>query len=240
MSSSAAAAAAASQQDRKRDIDIQNAGSDEEPPSMDVRTPSLPLTELNGEPTYVRELGRGRIGIALEAQIDGFPLPVAIKIADLAKMETAEEELKHEYGAYMRMVKLWGLVVPFLVWCGPMPFGRAGLATTLAGKRTLEQHLKQGREINMRALERTLRDGLAQIHACGLAHGDVEMRNIVVEEEDEEEGDGKKGKLVAKFIDFGSSTILEDDKSNALDVKEEQERDLVYLRNLLTNVEIGE
>jgi serine/threonine protein kinase len=192
--------------------------------------PSLPLPELSGEPTYIRELGRGRSGIAFEAEIDEVPLPLAFKIADRRKVDTAEEELKHEYGAYLRMMNLWGTVVPFLAWSGRMSLGRAGLATSLAGKRTLEQHINQHMPIDLPALERTLLDGLAQIHRCGLAHGDVEMRNIAVD-------DGEQGLLKAKFIDFGSSSILDDDKSNALDVRQEQERDLVCLRRMLTTAE---
>jgi serine/threonine protein kinase len=140
------------------------------------------------------------------------------------------EELKHERQAYLRMMKLWSTVVPFFAWCSRMPWGRAGLATSLAGKRTLEEHLKQHMPIDMPALERTLSGGLDRIHACGLAHGDIEMRNIVVDDDGE-------GGLEAKFIDFGSSSFLDDDRSNALHVRQEQERDRVYLRNMLTTAE---
>jgi hypothetical protein len=185
--------------------------------------PSLPLKELDGEPMYGQKLGDGRTGVTMRAHIDGFPVDVAIKIADIMKLEYAEDELKNEYNAYLRMTGLWGTVVPFLVWAGRMPWGRAGLATSLAGSMTLEEHM-QHKSIDMTALERTLRNGLAQIHALGVAHGDIAMKNIVV--------DGCDG-LEAKFIDFGNSTVLGDDSDNAMQVRQQQEQDLASLNGVL-------
>jgi serine/threonine protein kinase len=81
--------------------------------------------------------------------------------------------------------------------------------------------------MDMIVLERTLRDGLAQIHALGVAHGDIEMRNIVVDDSD--------GSLEAKFIDFGNSVVLKDDRSNAAQVHQQQQQDLLSLNDALTS-----
>jgi hypothetical protein len=192
-----------------------------EPAMMQV-IPSLPLAKLKAEPVYGRVLGRGRTGVAMLAHIEGFPLPVAIKIADLAKMEYAEDELKNEFKAYLRMVSLWGTVVPFLVWSGRMAWGRAGLATSLAGKRTLEGPCEEREPIDMEALELSLRDGLAQIHALGVAHNDIELKNIVV--------DCANG-VPAMFIDFGNAFV--GDGSNDFEVRQAQEQDLAALEEVL-------
>jgi serine/threonine protein kinase len=74
----------------------------------------------------------------------------------------------------------------------------------------------------------TLRDALAQIHDQGIAHGDIEMRNIMV--------DGNDG-LDAKFIDFGNSVVLADDGSNAGEFDKAKHWDWMSLGNVLAGAE---
>jgi hypothetical protein len=140
-------------------------------------------------------------------------------------MGYAEDELKNEFNAYLRMVSLWGTVVPFLVWSGRMTWGRAGLATSLAwGGRTLGRHLEHDERalLDIEALELCLRDGLAQIHALGVAHGAIELSNIVV--------DCANG-TSAMFIDFGNAFV--GDGSNDLRVGQAQQQDLNALEDVL-------
>jgi tRNA A-37 threonylcarbamoyl transferase component Bud32 len=191
--------------------------------------PSLPLAQIGGEPTYVRKLGHGRTGVAMLGQIDGFPCPVAIKIADMGKADYAEAELKNEFKSYLRMASLWGTVVPFLVWAGRMAWGRVGLATSFAGSTTLDKYLQEHKSIDdMVGLEYKLCDGLDRIHAVGVAHGDIEMKNIVVDE--------ARDGLEVKFIDFGNSLSLTGDETNDALVRKSQQVDVVQLRDVLTAV----
>jgi hypothetical protein len=194
--------------------------------------PSLPLSQIGGEPTYVRKLGHARTGVAMLGQIDGFPLPVAIKIADMGQAHYAEAELKNEFECYLHLVSLWGTVVPFLVWAGRMAWGRVGLATSFAGSTTLEKYLFEDRKSidDFAGLKSKLCDGLSRIHALGVAHGDVEMKNIIVMD------DTKGDCLEVKFIDFANSLCLTGDETNDTLVRKAQQADLMQLRDVLNSV----
>lgn len=191
----------------------------------------LPFETLTQEPKYddCKPLGSGRSGVTLKAHIEGFLLAVAVKIADIGKMQHALIEFRNERDVYMKLHSLWGTRIPALVWAGEMPYWRAGVITTVCGDRTLESRLSDDMKVgDVNSTAKVILTGLLSIHACGVAHGDVSLRNIVLFDEDDSH---------AMFIDFGFGVFVGDSNdTSSEELEKAQRRDFEQLENIFDSI----
>nr|XP_024403753.1 uncharacterized protein LOC112295933 [Physcomitrium patens] len=121
---------------------------------------------------------------------------VAVKFAYL-NTQRAEALLK-EVVAYQKMEKLWGVFVPRLTGYGTTCTGRAVFVVieSIDGVELGEIAVTQ--EVKTPALE-----ALDAVHECGLLHGDIEARNIMVV---------WRKQPPVRFLDFGFSCVTRSKK----------------------------
>lgn len=190
----------------------------------------LPLTELPREPKYIEHVARGHAGTVYRCRIEDVPFDVMIKIVDLIRSPELKDHMELEYRCYCNMVPLWGTIVPFCIWAGSMPNFRAGLATTTAGAMRLDEWVVQKEhEVGYDSMANILKEGLAKIHARGVAHGDVSARHIIIDDD----GSGK-----VMFVDFGGAVLLEPDGSNTAVFEAKKQYDLECLASVLDMVKM--
>uniref|UniRef100_A0A7I4E818 Protein kinase domain-containing protein n=1 Tax=Physcomitrium patens TaxID=3218 RepID=A0A7I4E818_PHYPA len=137
---------------------------------------------------------------------------VALKFAYL-NTERAEALLK-EVVAYQKMKKLWGIFVPRLIEYGTTCNGQAVFVAT-----ELIDGVELGEVAVTQEVETAALDALDAVHACGLLHGDIEARNIMVVR-------GKQPPV--RILDFGFSRVTSSKKL--------QEAERVRLEYLLAHM----
>lgn len=102
----------------------------------------------------------------------------------------AQKELENEARVLRFLREHWGTLTPTLVAYGPVDRGQMALATTMEG-------FSMGRCTSEQA--EAMRAALRKLHGLGVLHGDVALRNFVV---------NKEG--VVKLIDFGRSKFVDE------------------------------
>ena len=134
------------------------------------------------------EIARGRVGSVYRKTIRG--VDVVCKVLRIGERESDDEwrevlgEMQREHEAYNRLEALQGKVVPrFLAEGGYLGGCVQLLATEYAGA-SLDDHedvaaLPIARDVATRALA-----ALDAVHAAGVLHGDVALRNFVMREVD--------------------------------------------------------
>ena len=139
-------------------------------------------------PGDAEEIARGRVGSVYRKTIRG--VDVVCKVLRIGERENEDEwrevlgEMQREHEAYNRLEALQGKVVPrFLAEGGYLGGCVQLLATEYAGA-SLDDHedvaaLPIARDVATRALA-----ALDAVHAAGVLHGDVALRNFVMREVD--------------------------------------------------------
>ena len=148
-------------------------------------------------------LANGRMGATYRQPLQGRDvvvktLPYSCRRAELDGQSDVDpyflrDEMRHEERVYQRLAKLQGKVVPRLLWYGEIVEGMAdALATEYAG-----EPLSKVPQVTPAMAQNALR-ALDALHAHGVLHGDLELRNFVVLGDD------------VKVIDFGFATLRDD------------------------------
>ena len=124
-----------------------------------------------------------------------------IKIVDADKDFEGVASLEHEANMYNQLVDMWGRYIPSKVFSGPMAIGRSGLATTYEGQsldsNALDFDLSKTELKNKATIV-----ALQALHNHGVLHGDIALRNIVVNPDTRS----------VKLIDIGSAKKVGSDK----------------------------
>ncbi|PNW88095.1 hypothetical protein CHLRE_01g013900v5 [Chlamydomonas reinhardtii] len=122
-----------------------------------------------------RCLGDSSLGVVLQGVLGG--LPAAVKLVDLWQQLEGRELLQHEVGIYGELQPLQGSYVPQLLGYGYCDGWQYFLATSLEGPSL-------NREDGWTLGEAVTRAGafaaLDAVHACGVLHGDIALRNFVL------------------------------------------------------------
>jgi hypothetical protein len=159
-------------------------------------------------------IGYGRIGPAIRKVVDKVDLVCKVLYEDAFDADVFMEdgfdsdefterieELKHEMTIYHRLVLLQGSVVPKFLYAGaltdPKHFIIPELAHVYGLATSWEGEMFVSGSVSNEAKE-AAREGLKQIHSCGVLHGDLEARNLVV----------RNNRIT--FIDFGNARCQEE------------------------------
>ena len=151
-------------------------------------------------------IARGRVGSVYRKTIRG--VDVACKVLRIGERAGGEEEwcevlkeLRREAEAYARLRPLQGVRVPrFLTTVGYLGGCVQILATEYAGV-SLEEFVDEEKERVPRELAAAALAALDAVHARGVLHGDVALRNFVVRRE----SDG-----AVLLLDFGFAVFREE------------------------------
>jgi len=159
---------------------------------------SLPLASVSA----VLDMGPGKVvpilggaGAGFKKQrVHGYESFIKLLSPALVDPDDAKE-LKHEAEMYQVLEPLWGSSVPGLVYQGALERGKFALITTDEGESlATEKGLGCARK-SQGLLHSRAHEALNQLHGLGVLHGDVALRNVVV---------NSTGGV--KVIDFGRST----------------------------------
>ncbi|KAI3657640.1 hypothetical protein MP638_001359 [Amoeboaphelidium occidentale] len=155
-----------------------------------------------GDPYTVQEVSlsdiyftqAGPLNLVSRANIGSSKSPriVHVKFFDVSKDENASEKFHCELAAYKKLESLQGTTVPKLYGSFIASGFLYGLFLEPCGDEITQQIFEE-----RRALIKTL---FVQIHSCGVAHGDIACRNIMVD-----------GANKIKIIDFDSSYLQTDE-----------------------------
>jgi hypothetical protein len=159
----------------------------------------LPLESISCDFSPTESYGPLNHGVAYRNRIHGFDS--VIKIVDASKDSDGEAGLEREADMYEELSDLWGKTIPSMVFSGPISLGRYSLATTYEGK-SLDDPLLDVR-MGRNELKRKACDALKTLHQHGMLHGDVALRNVVVD----------PATKSVKLIDLGSATEVGSDKN---------------------------
>jgi serine/threonine protein kinase len=107
-------------------------------------------------------------------------------------------ELKHEAEMYQVLEPLWGSYVPGLVYHGELERGKFALITTDEGESLATEEGFRLAQNGQDLLRVRAHEALSLVHDKGVLHGDVALRNIVVD-----------SKYNVKVIDFGRATQVD-------------------------------
>ncbi|KAK3805481.1 MAG: hypothetical protein J3Q66DRAFT_393293 [Benniella sp.] len=152
-------------------------------------------------------LGQGRSGKVYRARWGDED--IAVKICDLNKNPSCEDDLRNELDTYHVLRHLQGTYVPRLKFSG-YDSGLFALGMEIAGRPLDPSKLTH-------TDRSTILDGLYHIHRYGVIHNDLRCANILVSQDE--------GALQVKFVDFA-------DSKRTFDVRE-QEREMFKLTELL-------
>ena len=171
-----------------------------------VITPVVPGVATVGGYRVTRELGRGGMGVVLEAEDANLKRLVAIKLiaAEFAANPAARDRFLREARAVAKIEH--ENVVPIL-HVGE-DAGQLYLVMPLLKGETLDARLKRDTRLSVGELQRIGREvaaGLAAAHAVGLVHRDVKPANIWLEA-----GTGR-----VKLLDFGLAKPTEEEGTDA-------------------------
>lgn len=153
----------------------------------------------------MRVLGRGGMGVVLEAFDSHLQRNVALKVLDpdLANDDTAKQRFCREARAAASITHENVVAVHQVERAadGNLPY----LVMQLIGGETLEQRLSREKKLSVREIVRIGMQsarGLAAAHAQGLVHRDIKPGNILLEPPQDR----------VKLTDFGLARVMEDVK----------------------------
>mmetsp|Transcript_18838 Transcript_18838/g.33447 ORF Transcript_18838/g.33447 Transcript_18838/m.33447 type:complete len:641 (+) Transcript_18838:295-2217(+) len=167
----------------------------------------LPLEELSCDFSPIESYGPLTHGVAHRNLIHG--LDSVIKIVDANKDVEGAEGLEYEASMYEELRDLWGSAIPNLVYAGPLTLGRSSLAITYEGQSLDRKQLELG--MSKDELKRKACDALEALHQRGVVHGDVALRNIVVD----------PATKSVKLIDLGASSKVDPGASGQAELAKE-------------------
>ena len=192
-----------------------------------------PLTLSELETGTTESIGNGRIGQALATKLKTGNIKIAYKLLRQSEWTKDDdfldrkEELKHEIEVYEKLSNLQGKVVPRFLYAGsivdaskwviPEKGEIYAFATTYEG-RSLSSIDALSHESVSQAV-----DDLGKIHECGVLHGDLELRNLVLDE----------GSKQIKFVDFGNAETLEEFETRE-EFEKECNQEIQTLKNELS------
>ena len=99
------------------------------------------------------------------------------------------QELIHEADIYKLLRSLWGKTVPSLVFEGELEDGTFAVITTDEGESIANVEVKKA---NRKSVRKHAHAALKAVHSNGILHGDVALRNLVIDDN-----------CNVKVIDFG-------------------------------------
>lgn len=172
----------------------------------------LPLDKISASFDPIETFDGLNHGIAYRNVINGYDS--VIKVVETPKDEEGSELLNYEAGIYTKLRGLWGRHIPNMIYAGPISLARNVLAITYEGKSL--DRLQDWSQLGMSKdeLKRKAEKAVEEVHKLGVLHGDVALRNIVV--------DPKRKSL--RLIDFGNATEVEPGLGSVAKKQEEMEK----------------
>jgi len=161
--------------------------------SQDLPLASVSFTYDMADEKVLFILGRTGLGFRKQ-QVHGYLCFIKTISPEHAGSEPVEE-LMHEAEIYMFLQSLWGVAVPSVVFYGRLEDGKFALITTEEGESIADVEVRWEDRIHVR---KCAHDALEQIHSIGIFHGDVALRNFVVDVN-----------CNIKVIDFGRARRLD-------------------------------
>jgi hypothetical protein len=157
----------------------------------------LPLAEISCDFSPIESYGALNHGVAHRNRIHGFDS--VVKIVDANKDKVGCDGLDREAKMYEELSDLWGTAIPSVVYTGPITLGRSALAITYEGQSL--DRLQLDDIMARQELKRKACDALTALHQRGVVHGDLALRNIVV----------NPATKSVKLIDLGSASQIGSD-----------------------------
>ncbi|GBG30436.1 Hypothetical Protein FCC1311_066552 [Hondaea fermentalgiana] len=125
----------------------------------------------------IKQYPEGQYGFAIRVDTGGVDTVVKVMTPAKAPEETAKAESAfwHEMDVYRELRSLWGTHVPWYLYGGRHIFNDLIVATSYAGE-----------SLNSSAVSEDVREkawaALTEVHNAGVAHGDVLLRNFVMDD----------------------------------------------------------
>jgi len=133
----------------------------------------------------------------------------------LHSTKEAQEELAHEVEVYESLRTLQGRVIPRVLFGGHARFDRLALVLTVEGVTLYDDRgADAARRLGRKAFTSAALDVLSELHRAGYLHGDIALRNVVVDPET----------LQVKLIDLGRATPLAAVQGDSVAAKVEGEQ----------------
>ncbi len=167
-----------------------------------------PGTVIDGKYRVERILGRGGMGVVLEATHLALGKRVAIK---LLHADAADEQARQRFAREARIAaQLPDEHIAAVTDFGQTAAGEPYLVMELLGGRDLEQELKARGPLPVaEAVDLLLQacEGVADAHAAGLVHRDLKPSNLFLARR-------RDGSALVKVLDFGLSKVTAEGRDN--------------------------
>lgn len=174
----------------------------------------LPLDsiEFNLEPL---ESYSPRFGVAHRLSVN--ELDAVVKIMEGTKNREGAEELQNEAEIYTKLSDLCGDAIPNMIYSGRLENGNRPILAVSYEGTSLEDNYDMVSPITYQKAKHALE----KIHEKGVAHGDIALRNIVINDN----GD-------VKLIDFGHAYKLKRKEAQSIKVSELEQLQSIFSFNI--------
>lgn len=175
---------------------------------VDVELP-LDHIEFNLEPV---ESYSPRFGVAHRLSVN--ELDAVVKIMEGTKNREGVEELENESEIYSKLSDLCGDAIPNMIYSGRLENNNRPILAVSYEGTTLEDNYDMVSPVTYKKAK----EALEKIHRKGVAHGDIALRNIVVNDS----GD-------VKLIDFGHAYKLKRTEAKSIKASELQQLQSIFI-----------